>query len=122
MRFTSVLASLLAVATALPTSSEQVQARDIDWEHTFESWPSQEQSLTPLYGWLNIKPENATHTKFTFGTLQAPNNDWVYVYTLFGEGLDTIVAKPVGRLLETYTVANTNKPFTITLDHPNLKV
>lgn len=121
MRFTSILASLVAVATALPTSSEQVQARDIDWEHTFEYWPTEEAYLTPLYGWISIKPENATHTKFSFGTYQAPNSDWVYTYTLSGEGIDTIVAKPVGTRSEAYFVATTNKPFTITLDHPNLK-
>ncbi|KAI8309335.1 hypothetical protein K4K61_001838 [Colletotrichum sp. SAR11_59] len=124
MRAIAISTSLLSAATVLPsvalreTEAHNLVARDTRiLDYTIETWPNTETVYdNQSYAFFFVKPIDGINYRFSFQNSDPPNSGTINVFTVTGEGLDTIVesvgpSKAVGR-----DVKKTNKPFHITID------
>ncbi|KAI8270653.1 hypothetical protein K4K58_008480 [Colletotrichum sp. SAR11_239] len=124
MRAIAIFTSLLSAAAALPSvvprdpEANNLVARDTRiLDYTIETWPNTETLYNnQSYAFFFVKPIDDINYRFSFQNSDPPNAGTINVFTVTGEGLDTIVesvgsSKAVGR-----DVKKTNKPFHITID------
>lgn len=124
MHALAILTALASVASALSslaarepeTNTLEARAQRI-LTYTINTWPEQENLYNnQSYEFFFVTPKGVDTYRFSFQNSNAPNSGVTDLFTVTGEGLETIEetvpsGKAVGR-----DVVKTGKPFTITID------
>lgn len=121
MRAVAVFTTLLSAAAALPSlaaRAPELVTRDTRiLDYTIETWPTQETLYNnQSYAFFFVTPEDDTHYTFSFQNSDHPNAGTTNVFTVTGEGLETIVERVGSSKATSREVEKTGKPFHITID------
>lgn len=124
MRAVAIFTSLLSVAAALPSlalpepETHDLQTRDTRiLDLTIETWPTESYIYNnQSYAFFTVTPKDDTHYYFGFSNSDPANAGTINVFTVTGEGLETIVESLGSSKSAERVVEKTNKPFHITID------
>lgn len=124
MRTVAIFTSLLSAAAALPSlaarkpETHDLQIRDTRiLDLTIETWPTEEYMYNnQSYAFFFVTPKDDTHYTFGFSNSDPANAGTINVFTVTGEGLETIVERLGSSKSTSREVEKTGKPFHITID------
>lgn len=124
MRAVAVLTSLGSVAAALPSlAAREPEANNLQaraqriLEYTITAWPTEEYMYNnQSYEFFFVTPKVGDSYRFSFQNSNPANSGITDLFTVTGEGLETITEKVESGKGAGRDVEKTDKPFTITID------
>lgn len=120
----AILTALASVASALPSlATREPNANILETRgqriltHTIETWPDVEYMYNnQSYEFFFVTPKGGDNYRFSFQNSNAANSGIVDLFTVTGEGLETITEEVHPPTATGRDVKKTGKPFTITID------
>lgn len=125
MHALTILTALASAASALPSLATREPEPNNNLEaraqriliYTIETWPEYETMYNnQSYEFFFVTPKGGDNYHFSFQNSNAANSGIVDLFTVTGEGLETIKEEVHPPTATGRDVVKTGKPFTITID------